>query len=66
LIIDAEYLGELYTPREGEVDDAGCFTVAYFKRVLPPTPDWMRKPPKLKPRGQSKSKPKQQRLFDDE
>ncbi len=35
-------------PREGELDDAGCFTEAYFNRVLPPIPDWMRQPPKPK------------------
>ena len=45
---------DLYRPREGEIDDAGCFTEAYFKRVLPPIPQWMREPPR----------PKERTLFD--
>jgi hypothetical protein len=31
----------------GDFDDAGCFTEAYFDRVLPPIPDWMRDPPNI-------------------
>lgn len=41
--------------QEGDLDDAGCVTGAYFNRVLPPIPQWMREPPK----------PKVPTLFDD-
>ncbi len=44
--------------REGDLDDAGNFTEAWLNRVLPPIPDWMRKPPKRKS--------KQPTLFDDQ
>lgn len=44
-------------PLPEELDDSGCITEAYFKRVLPPIPDWMRKPPRRR---------KGPNLFDDE
>lgn len=48
-ILDLTHMrGDPDAPREGDLDDAGCFTEAYFNRVLPPIPDWMRQPPKRK------------------
>lgn len=55
LSVDPDAAIDPDAPREGELDDAGCFTEAYFNRVLPPIPDWMRQPPK----------PKVPTLFDD-
>ena len=41
-----------------EVQEQGVFTEAYLNAVLPPIPDWMRKPPRIRTGERT--------LFDDE
>jgi hypothetical protein len=53
---DSPVKTEVETPDE----DAPCFTERELERLLPPIPDWMRKPPPLR------RQPRQPNLFEDE